>query len=84
MNGGHDVGGMHGFSAIDADPDEPVFHSDWERRAFALTLAMGSRGHWNLDESRFAREQMEPGEYLTTSYYEHWLFGPSCVSRSSG
>lgn len=81
MNGGHDVGGMHGFGPIGIDPDEPVFHSEWERSAFALTLAVGSLGHWNLDQSRYAREQMAPGEYLTTSYYEHWLFGLELLMR---
>lgn len=81
MNGGHDVGGMHGFGAIGIEPDEPVFHSEWERRAFALTLAVGSLGQWNLDQSRYAREQMPPGEYLTTSYYEHWLFGLEVLMR---
>ena len=25
--------------------------------------------------SRFAREQMPPAEYLSTTYYEHWLWG---------
>ncbi len=75
MNGAHDVGGMHGFGPVEAEPDEPVFHADWERRAFALTLAMGAWGRWNIDMSRSAREQMAPAEYLATSYYEHWLFG---------
>jgi nitrile hydratase len=75
MNGVHDLGGMHGFGPVVADPDEPVFHADWERRAFALTLAMGAWRRWNLDMSRSAREQMPPAEYLGTSYYEHWMFG---------
>lgn len=75
MNGAHDLGGMHGFGPIDPEPDEPVFHAQWERRAFALTLAMGAYGAWNIDMSRHARERMEPGAYLTTSYYEHWLHG---------
>lgn len=75
MNGAHDLGGMHGFGPVVAEPDEPVFHTDWERRAFALTLAMGAWRRWNLDMSRSAREQMAPAEYLATSYYEHWLFG---------
>jgi nitrile hydratase beta subunit len=75
MNGAHDLGGMHGFGPVAAEPDEPVFHTDWERRAFALTLAMGAWRRWNLDMSRSAREQMAPAEYLATSYYEHWLFG---------
>jgi len=75
MNGAHDLGGMHGFGPVAAEPDEPVFHADWERRAFGLTLAMGAWRRWNLDMSRSVREQMPPAEYLATSYYEHWLFG---------
>ena len=75
MNGAHDLGGMHGFGAVEIERDEPVFHRDWERRAFALTLAAGYLGRWNLDQSRHAREQMPPAEYLATTYYEHWLFG---------
>jgi nitrile hydratase len=75
VNGVHDLGGMHGFGPVEAEVDEPVFHHDWERRAFGLTLAAGYLGRWNLDQTRFAREQMPPGDYLTTTYYEHWLFG---------
>jgi nitrile hydratase beta subunit len=75
MNGAHDLGGMHGFGPVVAEQNEPVFHAEWERRAFGLTLAMGAWRRWNLDMSRSAREQMPPAEYLATSYYEHWLFG---------
>ncbi len=75
MNGVHDLGGMHGFGPVVREADEPVFHHDWERRAFALTLAAGFLGRWNLDMSRFAREQMPPAEYLSASYYERWLWG---------
>jgi nitrile hydratase beta subunit len=75
MNGAHDMGGMHGFGPIDPEPDEPVFHAEWERRAFGLTLAMAAWRRWNLDMSRSEREQMPPAEYLATTYYEHWLFG---------
>ena len=75
MNGAHDLGGMHGFGPVEPEPDEPVFHPEWERRAFALTLATGFLGKWNIDMSRFAREQMPPAEYLATTYYEHWLWG---------
>ena len=38
------MGGMHGFGPVVREHDEPVFHSEWERRTFALALAvMGSR-----------------------------------------
>ncbi len=75
MNGAHDMGGAHGFGAVRAEPDEPQFHAPWERRAFALTLAMGATGAWNLDASRFAREDRAPGDYLAKTYYELWLAG---------
>jgi nitrile hydratase len=75
MNGMHDLGGMHGFGPVNPEPDEPVFHHEWERKAFALNMAAGFLGRWNIDMSRFAREHMPPGEYLTTTYYEHWLWG---------
>ena len=75
MNGAHDLGGMHGFGPVEIEKGEPVFHSEWEKRAFALTLASGFLGKWNIDMSRYAREQMPPADYLATSYYEHWLFG---------
>lgn len=75
MNGGHDLGGTHGLGAIDAEIDEPCFHAEWERRAFALTLAMGARGEWNIDMSRHARENTDPVTYLSSSYYQTWLRG---------
>src|SRR6185436_16895128 len=75
MNGGQDMGGMMGFGPVEPEPDEPVFHAPWERRAFALTLAVGAWRRWNLDMSRSIREQMPPAEYLATTYYEHWLYG---------
>ena len=44
MNGGQDLGGVHGFGPVEPEQNEPVFHADWEKRAFALTLAMGTPG----------------------------------------
>jgi nitrile hydratase subunit beta len=75
VNGVHDMGGAHGFGPVEPEPGEPVFHADWERRAFALTLAMGATGEWNLDQSRFAREDRPPADYLRRTYYEIWLAG---------
>lgn len=75
MNGAHDLGGMDGFGPVEAEPNEPVFHAEWERRVFAMTVAMGFYGAWNIDMSRYARERMDPAAYLATSYYEHWLHG---------
>jgi nitrile hydratase len=73
MNGAADMGGMHGFGPVEPEPNEPVFHADWERKAFALNMAIGVAGIWNLDAFRFARESLPPPEYLNTSYYGLWV-----------
>jgi nitrile hydratase beta subunit len=74
VNGIHDMGGMHGFGPVVREHDEPVFHAEWERRMFALALAvMGSRS-FNIDEYRRTIERMPPAQYLAASYYERWLY----------
>ncbi|MCJ2122679.1 nitrile hydratase subunit beta [Methylobacterium sp. J-077] len=73
MNGAQDLGGAHGFGPVVPEPDEPVFHAEWERRVFALAMAMGYTGAWNLDGSRANRESLPPAQYLASSYYEIWL-----------
>jgi nitrile hydratase len=75
MNGPHDLGGAMGFGPVAPEPNEPPFHAEWEKRAFALVLAMGATGAWNLDMSRHARERIPPAEYLSSSYYQIWLKG---------
>ena len=74
MNGAHDLGGKHGFGPIDTSQQVNFAH-EWEEQVFKLTLACGMLGQWNIDESRFAREDTDPAHYLTSSYYEHWLDG---------
>jgi nitrile hydratase subunit beta len=75
MDGAQDMGGVPDFGPVQPEPNEPVFHADWERRAFALTLAMARPGGWNIDMSRFAREDRPHQDYLHKSYYEIWLAG---------
>ena len=84
MNGGQDLGGMMGFGAIEREDNEPPFHSDWERRLFALTLAASAPGQWNIDMSRFARESLPPPQYLTSSYFEIWLAGLETLLAERG
>jgi nitrile hydratase len=73
MNGAQDLGGTQGFGPVVPEADEPWFHDTWERRAFALTIAMGASGAWNLDQSRHARETLPPAQYLSFTYYRIWL-----------
>ena len=75
MNGVHDMGGMDGFGKVEPEPNEPVFHAEWEARVMALVRAMGAAGAFNIDTSRFYREALPPHVYLGSSYYKKWLLG---------
>ncbi len=67
MNGIHDMGGMHGFGRIEIERDEPVFHAPWEGRVYALRGPL-------VGSVRATIERMPPAQYLTTTYYEKWLW----------
>jgi nitrile hydratase beta subunit len=84
MNGVHDMGGLQCFGPIIREEDEPVFHHDWERRAFAVVLAMGAAGKWNIDTLRSIRESLPPGQYLTIPYYQIWVEGLERLLVSTG
>jgi nitrile hydratase subunit beta len=73
MNGAADMGGMHGFGPVQVEPNEPVFHADWERRIFGLINAVGASGAFTLDTFRQTRESIPPPKYLTLSYYALWV-----------
>jgi nitrile hydratase len=75
MNGGHDLGGTMGFAPVSPASEEPLFHAEWEGRIFALNIAMGALGEWNIDAGRFARESRSPQDYLSSTYYELWSKG---------
>jgi nitrile hydratase subunit beta len=75
MNGAQDMGGVMGFGPVVPEPNEPVFHAEWERRVFAMALAMGWPVGWTIDQVRSARENVPPLDYLSRSYYEIWLAG---------
>ena len=73
MNGVHDLGGSHGHGPVVAEQSEPVFHHPWEGRVYAMMGMVRGAGVFNLDEMRHGIERMGQAEYLSTSYYEHWL-----------
>lgn len=75
MNSAHDLGGQMGFGPVQPEPNEPVFHGDWEKRVLAINVAAGAMGAWTIDEVRHARESLPPAQYLSSSYYEIWLAG---------
>ena len=77
----HDMGGRFGDGPIpiprktnnEIDNHEPTFKHDWHAKAWAITLAAGALGEWNLDISRHYRECLPPKDYMNYSYYEKWL-----------
>lgn len=75
MNSIHDLGGMDGFGNVEIEPNEPVFHHDWEGWTYSIFFAALGSGVFNLDEFRHSIERMPPDAYLEASYYERWLTG---------
>ncbi len=73
MNGIHDIGGMDGFGPVIREENEPVFHADWERRIYPLSLLTLRQLGVSADEFRHSIERMPPARYLTSSYYERWI-----------
>jgi nitrile hydratase beta subunit len=71
----HDMGGTHGFGPVVPEPNEPVFHADWEGRVYALQRAMGATGLWTIDGGRASLENLPPLAYLASSYYRRWFLG---------
>jgi nitrile hydratase len=63
------MGGMEGFGPVVRD--ERVFHHEWERRAFGMTLT--SAVTTTVDEFRHGIERLDPALYLTAGYYGRWL-----------
>src|ERR1051326_5872861 len=84
VDGIHDLGGMQGFGPVGHSPAEPVFHEQWEARARALMeVVLGAIGPTG-GEFRHAIERMDPGHYLTSSYYEHWLTAAATLAVEHG
>ena len=72
MDGVHDMGGMHGFGKVTPEPNEPVFHSEWQGRCLALNRAMAFTGLWTIDQARACIEELPPDVYVSSSYYKKW------------
>ena len=84
MDGIHDLGGMHGLGPVVHSSAEPVFHDRWQAVARALMeIVVGTAGV-SGGEFRHSIERMEPGHYLTSSYYEHWLTAAATLAVEHG
>ena len=74
MDSIHDVGGKHGLGSIVTEPNEPPFHAPWEGRMHGIAVACQIHGINTTPEQRSTIENMPHWLYLTTSYYEKWLY----------
>ncbi len=85
VDGIHDLGGKQGFGPVEVEPDEPVFHEDWERKARGLTFAtLANVPNPSTSKFRHAIERMEPAHYLSSSYYEHWVTAAGTLAVEAG
>ena len=75
MSKAHDMGGRIDSRRLDITSSDVKFKADWEKEVFAITLALGFSSLWNLDRSRYARESLDPKDYLQFGYFEKWLAG---------
>jgi nitrile hydratase len=82
MDGIHDLGGMHGFGPVPIEQDEPVFHEPWEGRVWVMAGRV--IGQTTIDRFRYAIEQMPASLYLTSSYYERWLWAIERLALEQG
>jgi len=74
---------MSGAAALPRKSGELVFHDPWERRVFALTVALCEQGLYQWDEFRDRliaeiaavdqAESSDAGHSSRPSYYESWL-----------
>ena len=82
VDGAHDLGGMHGFGPVPIDADRSVFDEAWERRMFRMAGCVMART--TIDRFRYTIEQIPPPEYLTSSYYERWLWALERLAHEQG
>ena len=84
MDGIHDLEGKQGFGKVRHTPDATAFHARWEVRVNSLYGHAVRLGLFNMDEYRHAIERMDPGHYLTASYYERSLTGLATLLVEKG
>jgi nitrile hydratase subunit beta len=75
---------MEGFGPVEWSRDEPVFAEDWERGAFRASMTVTAKVQPNGGAFRHSIERMDPAQYLSSSYYEHWLTGAASLLVESG
>src|SRR6266702_4107172 len=75
---------MQGLGPVAHSPAEPVFHHRWQAVARALMEVVAGAAEASGGEFRHSIERMEPGHYLTSDYYEHWLTAAATLAVEHG
>ena len=77
----HDIADMGGVEALPRRSGELTFHDEWERRAFALGVALCEQGEFDWNDFRrhlisaicASGETPDSPDPDAPGYYEHWL-----------
>ena len=72
---------MHGVEELPRLNGELIFHEAWERRVFALVVALCEAGQFEWEQFRQlliksikdAEDLSEKNDICQPDYYEHWL-----------
>ena len=72
---------MNHIEALPRKSGELVFHDDWEKRIFAMVVALYQKGHFEWDEFkdllieqiRLSGETPERPDLDKPGYYEFWI-----------
>ena len=73
-----DVTDMPGACGLPRSSGELVFHSEWERRAFAMAVSLAEQGRFEWREfQQLLAEQIDPSR----DYYESWLAALEALLR---
>lgn len=72
---------MQGVASLPRKSGEMVFHDEWERRAFAITVSLAEQGvfPWSEFQQKLieavAEAEREDALRPSRGYYESWLAG---------
>ena len=82
-----DIAEMPGTCALPRKSGEMVFHTEWERRAFAIAVSLADQGQFEWSEfqqqliAAIAESEQDDPLHPRRGYYESWLLSLETVLR---
>jgi len=71
MNGVHDMGAWT-VGKVEPEPNEPMFHAEWEARVMAMVRAMARPARSTSIRPLLSRG-LAAARLLSSSYYKKWF-----------